>query len=475
MNPPAPDLYRRALDARPPDALAEPGSPPPERWLQQVWRHQCLRRDHLALADGRPLRVLHPGFWNREPGPDFRRAVLQFGDDPPVQGDVEVDLEPGGWRGHGHAGNPAYRGVILRVLWRSVPPDTPAPVFLVEPHLERPIGELAAWLQHEAPARSPDHDAGRCQGPLADVDPAAAGELLTQAARVRLERKADRIAARARDVGWDQALWEALFAGLGYKRNPWPFRRLAEITSPARDTTGLAPAPDLPSRQARLLGLAGWLPDGRRRPVPSAARRLWDAWWRDRAALQPWILPREAWNLAAGRPANHPQRRIALAAHWFDRPDLPARLVPWLLSPGKAGRALDDLVTLLNPSAPDPFWSRHWTFYSARLPRDLPLLGHPRATDLAINAILPWLHARARTRPDPDLLAAVERRLLEWPAASDNALLRLAARRLFGGRLPRLPRRAVHQQGILQVIGDYCDHADARCAGCRFPDLVRAM
>ena len=38
---------------------------PPERLLQSIWLHQRLRREELQTLDGQPLRVLHPGFWNR--------------------------------------------------------------------------------------------------------------------------------------------------------------------------------------------------------------------------------------------------------------------------------------------------------------------------------------------------------------------------------------------------------------------------
>src|ERR1051325_3679356 len=73
-------------------SLHENSDPPPERLLQAIWLHQRLLRQRLETLDGRTVAVLHPGFPNREGGPDFRGAVLQFGDDAPVSGDVEVDL-----------------------------------------------------------------------------------------------------------------------------------------------------------------------------------------------------------------------------------------------------------------------------------------------------------------------------------------------------------------------------------------------
>ena len=67
------------------------GDTPPERLMQSIWQHQRLRREALKTTDGRTVRVLHPGFWNHEAGPDFQRAVIQVGDDFPASGDVEVD------------------------------------------------------------------------------------------------------------------------------------------------------------------------------------------------------------------------------------------------------------------------------------------------------------------------------------------------------------------------------------------------
>jgi len=98
-------------------ALREDGLPPPERLLQAVWHHQRLRRDQLATLDGQSVRVLHPGFANAEGGPDFRGAVIQIGSEPPRTGDVEVDLRVSGWHAHGHDRNPAFKNVILHVIW----------------------------------------------------------------------------------------------------------------------------------------------------------------------------------------------------------------------------------------------------------------------------------------------------------------------------------------------------------------------
>ena len=121
MSPPAENFYtdwRSCFGVG--NVLRDENDPPPERLLQAIWRHQRLQRDRLQTADGRSVRVLHPGFVSVEGGPDFRGAVIQIGDAAPCSGDVEIDLRAGGWRAHGHDRNPDFKNVLLHVVWDDV-------------------------------------------------------------------------------------------------------------------------------------------------------------------------------------------------------------------------------------------------------------------------------------------------------------------------------------------------------------------
>ena len=104
-----------------------------------------------------------------------------------------------------------------------------------------------------------------------------------------------------------------------------------------------------------------------------------------------------------------------------------------------------------------------------------PLLGEKRVTDLAVNVILPWLWVRAVEGDNAKLKLEMERRYNEWPAAEDNSVLRLARQRLLGraatGRSGL--NTAAAQQGLLQIVRDFCDHSNATCDGCSFPELVK--
>ena len=445
---------------------------PPERLLQAIWQHQCLRRDQLRTLDGESLRILHPGFVSVEGGPDFRNAVIQFGQAAPRSGDVEVDLRSSGWRVHGHDQNPAFRNVVLHVVWEADHAISGAATLPLGTALDAPLPELSSRLEYTSLRTLPEELRGQCAAPLGDLPDLALSKLLHQAAHVRLQNKAAAIHARAQHVGWEQALWEGLFRALGYKHNSWPMQCLAE-----QRACWFPGANSLLTLQARLFGLSGLLPAELNLPLANAEnylRRIWDCWWREREGLADIILPRKVWRFHGLRPTNHPQRRLALAAHWLHSGDLVERIEHWSSAVLPDGQLLDSLTKVLQVER-DDYWSWHCTFRSAPLKKPQPLLGEQRVTDLAVNVILPWLWTRAVLGKNEKLCTEIEKRHTLWPAAEDNAVLRLARQRLLGRSTlrGRGGRSAVEQQGLLQIVRDFCDHANAVCDGCSFPELVR--
>ena len=223
--------------------------------------------------------------------------------------------------------------------------------------------------------------------------------------------------------------------------------------------------------QTRLLGVSGLLPEELTRAQKSSdtfLRRAWDSWWRERDRLEDCILPREVWKFHGLRPANHPQRRLALAAHWLAAGNLIQQLEQWCVRE-IAGKKLVTSLHEIFQVERDEFWSWHWTFNSARMTRPQPLLGEARVTDLAVNVVLPWLWIRAREGGNGKLQREVERRFLAWPAAEDNAV-KLARQRLLGTGHARVLKSAASQQGLMQIVRDFCESIRMRSARtCRFP------
>jgi hypothetical protein len=452
-------------------SLHEETDGPPERLLQAIWFHQRLHRDRFRTIAGLPVQVLHPGFWNREAGPDFRNAVVQFGAESPRIGDIEIDLRGSDWHAHHHDVNPDFRNVVLHVVWDGQD-SRDQPTLALKPVLDSPLSDLSIWLGSESARSFPPELLGQCCAPLRGLPSGRLIELLHQAAFVRLQAKAAHLQARARQAGWEQALWEGLFRALGYKQNLWPMQRLAELRlrlcPEGRQT-------DVLSMQARLLGAGGLLPDDLTRVQArgdNQLRRLWDCWWREREDFQDYLLPRGLWRFSGQRPANHPQRRLALASHWLVEASLPGRLEKWCArSMGSSEQSRLLLAALQVPK--DEFWSRHWTLRSKSFEPPQPLIGATRVADLAMNVVLPWLWVRALEGKNRRLQEEMERRYFSWPSAEDNSVLRLARERLLGGASARMIPGAAGQQGLLQIVRDFCEHSNALCAECRFPELVR--
>ena len=178
------------------------------------------------------------------------------------------------------------------------------------------------------------------------------------------------------------------------------------------------------------------------------------------------------WHFHALRPANHPQRRIALASRWPVDGELPSKLEKWCARELPDNALSGSLLEALQVE-PDDFWSWHFTLRSARFKKSQPLLGVTRVTDLSVNVILPWLWSRAAEGKNSAVQKAIERRYFAWPSAEDNSLLRLARQRLLGGAPRRALQGAAGQQGLIQIVRDFCEHSNALCENCKLPQLVR--
>ena len=174
------------------------------------------------------------------------------------------------------------------------------------------------------------------------------------------------------------------------------------------------------------------------------------------------------------RPANHPQRRVATAAHWAFRQNFCGEIDRWLERSIESPDLVESFSEILQVKY-DPFWSYHWTLKSVGFQNPHPLLGEQQLTDLAINVVLPWLYVRALSGQNEALAKVAEQRYFLWPAGEDNSILKLARQRLFGGVSAHFLKTAAQQQGLLQIVRDFCDHSDASCRECQFPELLKGV
>lgn len=425
----------------------------PEIELQARWFAGEFGRE-FTTTDGRHVKIIQFGEWNHADGPDFSNAAVQIDHGEIALGPIEIDPKADDWEKHGHATNPAYNDVLLHVFF-----ERPTRDFYTRTSAHRNVPQILldpATIESQPLVDVPSAVPGRCSRFLTAMTEAEVDRMVESAAFFRLVRKALQL-VRAMDAhGADQAIFQALAVALGYARNKLPFLLLAQklpLKALQREPSTI---------EARLFGTSGFLERLQSKATPPSdatyVKSLWADWWKVRASLAPAILRHDVWTLAGARPANHPQRRLAvlaaIACRW--------REFRKALDTGGATAALDWLSSLNHP-----YWSHHYTLTSKPSPTPLALLGDNRLLEIQTNILIPFLHLHDRQ---------IEKTFLETPAPLVNRHVKTAAIRLFAARHD-LAHRYLHtvagQQGLLEIYKHFCQRDLSDCAKCPFPESLQ--
>lgn len=458
-----------------------------ENLLQWIWAYQYLRRENLVTVDGQEVEIMHPGFWNRGPGPDFLRGVVRVGDGEAITGDIEVEISLGCWFAHGHDQSFHFAHVCLLVVWdarHSVEElrqrGISCPVVAIMSHLSESFEKMKLWYSG-TPELEPTHFRhGKCQSGFRALDPGTTREILVSAGLKRIQARSRNFQAWYAEWGSEKALMLGLFTSLGQPSNAWPMRYLAE------KVFELIPVPvgSWMEAQAILFGLAGWVPGQSGMPGSRIAQflcELWEVWWRIRSSVEDCQIPGRVWDLGQVRPLNHPERRLALAAYWLTRDRLDDRLQTWMNSTSdmNANQMIQSLFVCLQPPS-SPFWD-HYHFLSSPTEIDKPtrLLGRSQLIDLAINAIFPWMLALSHRESDDTGIRFDKQKVSAvmkcFPGAAENARTRHMRERLFGS-VDGGPRgNFLIQQGLLQIEVEFCRTTNSLCDQCLMPTHVKGF
>ena len=370
-----------------------------------------------TTSHGTRVEVVHFGDWNREAGPDFRNALLKFGDDAPVRADLELDWEVRDWERHGHARNPAYEQVGVHFFI-----EDSGERFFTRTPLHRDVPQVRLEIEQPAALVKPS---------LAPLEEREASTLVELAAEFRLRRKIDLLERATRLHGLEGAAFHAIAAALGYKNNRIPFLLTAQKVGlqAAAGSTG----------EALLFGMAGFLQprsfDGADEPTRRYLKPLWDEWWRVRDTFRHAILSPSMWHFSNIRPPNHPHRRMGALAALARR----FREVARALHCG-SGKNFQVLLKSLTHD----FWTSHWNLSAAPLSRRVALIGSDRVRDVCINAFYPSLG-----------FEAARKALQAMRGPSPSGRLESSVRWLVGTTTSSIAESAWHQQGLLQLYADF--------------------
>ena len=406
-------------------AVSSPRShyPQSEEALALLWSRAHTLAEALVTEDGQRLRVAYPGRRSSGAGPDFRDAALVTESGGVIVGDVELHLNAGGWRAHGHHIDANYNGVALHVVFS---PKAGSATRL-QSGMDAPIAALeavAARLEAASADAMPDLPGIRLprddEGIAAALDAAGDARFLAKSRGFGLELGAS-------DA--DEVLYRGLMDALGYATNRKPFGALAarvryRTLAALRDTPrGTRPA----AAKALLLGASGLMGSADGIEGIGELRRI-------RGRL-PYVKPmaKREWRLFRVRPSNHPARRVVGAA----------LIVEGCLDDGLASAFGK---TLMLEGGGRGLVARMAT---------RPYVGVARARDMLVNVALPFLHAYgvAGDTGQGSSGGALARAALDAYAAApklqENEITR-EMRRLCGidGKARLTARR---QQGLIQL------------------------
>ena len=397
-----------------------PGTAVPQGWIREprrgpeeavvrLWQNADRLATGLVTQDGRRLKVLYPGRRSSSAGPDFRDCVLSTDSGDIVVGDVEVHVNAGGWRAHGHHVDSNYNGVVLHVVLAPSGRSTTT----LESRAEAPVAAIGVAQEDKTGDAEPHRRVDE------DTSVSALQGKLDRAGDERFRSKAGGYAMELESGDAEQVLYAGIMEALGYSANRRPFAALAARVPIAR----LRMLCDEPE-ETRLLAIRAMLVSAS--GLVSLVSE--DDAERFRATLKglpPVEKIGESWKTFRVRPSNHPLRRIEGAAVLIDRAlDEGFLSIATRTARGRKHRSLINLFT-----AP-------------------PFIGESRAREIAVNVALPYIHAWGGTTRDRELRAASMEIFKKMPGLADNEITREMKRLLPSGVDTRGARR---QQGLIHL------------------------
>lgn len=423
-------------------------------WALQVYWAVAVRKGcRLLLTDGRVAEVVQPGVLNHSSGPDFSFARMRV-DGKVWAGDVEMHRRASDWFRHGHDGDSGYDAVILHVVCEDdgmvckKNGEHPAQVVMRVPEV---FGQVLEALCAEG---EPYLRCGLAKGFLGGLQGVLRDSWIEALLTMRYSRRAEGVKALLDRLhgNWRQTAFAVLARSLGFGVNGEAMEALAASVplSVLERHSG-----NLFQLEALLMGRAGLLPEkGDEAPDDYCRRLVAEYGFLGRKyGLEP--LCELGWKLRRVRPANMPQRRVALLAAFCAGG---FTLLDDLLG---CDGGVKGVMGLLGRGVSD-YWQGHYGFGrvtgGAKGALSGGLTGSSREL-VCINGVVTLLYAYGLYEKREELCAMAEELLgeLKAEATADTRMWREQGFEV---------RCAADSQALHFLYGEYC--SANRCTECRW-------
>jgi hypothetical protein len=411
----------------------------------------------MHTTDNQELSIVYRGSWSHGLGPDFQKALIDFGGGHLASGSIEIHLSTSAWREHGHDRDPRFNDTILHVVLEHDGTETRrsdgrvVPVAIIEPDRELLVALQGIEIDWNLVGGEV------CAEIVTREEPDAVRAALWQLGDERLGAKVIQLSARLELDTPADILFELVMDGLGYTSNREPMRQLARRI-PVSLIDSLLALVDQESRfelaLGILLGTGGFLPltpseAETAKIAPLALTRIEAYWQTYGSAWHQDRLAPTSWERVRIRPANHPLVRLSMAAAL-----LASSFEGFTAAIVDCVRSGNDPVTFLIDRS-------RFAVHAG--------MGEGRAIAITASGVLPFLLALADATDDPQLSEMASRRWEILDAGEPNQVTRRALRQVSGKtRLSKIGERGM--QGLIQLDRMYCE--PRRCHECSIAHLA---
>lgn len=413
-----------------------------ESFLHFIWKFQKLDSRDLKTDAGKEITVLHPGFKNKDAGPDFSNAKIKIGEIT-WNGNVEIHVNAKDWHRHNHQHDKAYDNVILHVVWKN---DTSV---LREDKTIIPTFELKnvvdenLLLNYRQFFESGDEIL--CSRLMNKIKPITIFSMLDKTLAERMETKSEKIFRDIAFTGndWEEISWRMLCTNFGFKTNAFPFAELAK-SIPLKILK--KESENLQSIEAILFGQAGFLEVELEDPYFISLKREY-TFKTKKYALER-RLDKHQWKFLRMRPANFPTIRIAQVAALVSRQSN-------LFSLFTNFNSVADLKKQLKVVQSD-YWRRHYNFGSVSQ-TETGKLGISSVDNILINTVAPILFAYGIHKDQIELKEKSMEVLASVKPEVNSITKKWMA---VGNEL----KSAFDSQAVIEIFNEYC--LKKRCLNC---------
>jgi hypothetical protein len=428
-----------------------------EEIIQAIWFHLFLKMDELKTTDGKKVRILDRGKWNKDAGPDFRQATIRIGSEI-LTGDVEIHWRTSDWEHHRHSDNPSYRQVILHVVFKDDRKQKHLPTLVIEHYLTDSLMQIAEKVN----SLQEDRKNIFCHDTV--IHEEFLRNWILENGRLRFEVKVSKVEERYHRVkDLNEVLYQSIMDALGFSKNREPFRKLSGLISYQNLMQAVVPdeeATALMRLQAILLGAGGLLTEVKSLNVVPFVQRLENLWMEFQSAHKIKAMEKKEWRLFRMRPDNFPMIRIAGFAKFLCQNRNRSLMDIFIrIFESSTTEIVKHGLSILTVSS-FGHWSEHYFLEGGDKRKQGDLIGRQRAFEIWVNAVLPVIALQAKLTKNEDLLRKVNQVYASSKSLERNSLITYMKKQF---RFTERQHSAQFAQGLIHLHKRCTAYACADC------------